>query len=111
MSLVRTILVAVFVAVGLAAPVLVFRAHAQSESQGKADPAAYQGLRSLALDGSRSSLGLPAGASANEPWGVLMDTSYMDGVSYTVLAVADGNASIYLSNGGAFLGGVGHESV
>jgi hypothetical protein len=111
MSQVRTILVTVFVAVGLAAPVLVFLAHAQSESQGKADPEVYQGLRSLALAGSRSSLGLPAGASANEPWGVLMDTSFTDGGSYTVLAVADGNASIYLSSGGGFLGGIGHESV
>lgn len=40
-----------------------------------------------------------------------MDTSFKDGNSYTVLAVADGNASIYLSSGGGFLGGVGHESI
>ena len=71
----------------------------------------YQDLRNLAFTGSKLSLGLPAGASANEPWGVLMDTSFTDGNSYTVLAVADGNASIYLSSGGGFLGGVGHESI
>jgi hypothetical protein len=111
MPQVRTILVAVFVAVSLVAPVLVFQTHAQSESQRKADPAVYQDLRSMALAGSRTSLGLPAGANANEPWGVLMDTSFTNGVSYTVFAVADGNASIYLSNGGGFIGGIGHESV
>jgi hypothetical protein len=40
-----------------------------------------------------------------------MDSSFKDGGSYTVVAVADGSASIYLSSGGGFIGGIAHENV
>src|SRR6267378_1323490 len=112
MSQTGTIVMAVVIVAILAASTLFFRAHAQSRSpQGKADPAIYHDLRTQAFAGSRVALGLPAGAAATEPWGVLMDSSFKDGGSYTVVAIADGSASIYLSSGGGFIGGVAHENV
>ena len=78
---------------------------------GKADSAIYHDLRSQAFAGSRKMFGLPAGSTPTEPWGVLMDSSFEDGGSYTVVAIVDGSASIYLSSGGGFIGGVAHENV
>jgi hypothetical protein len=40
-----------------------------------------------------------------------MDGSVSDGATFTVVAIADGNASIYLSSGGGFIGGVAHDSI
>ena len=70
----------------------------------------YVELRHQALHRSRVELGLPKPSEATRPWGVLMETTYED-ASVTVFAVSDGNASIYLSTGGGFIGGVGHEAV
>ena len=70
----------------------------------------YLGLRSQVLGSSRATLGIAQPASAAEPWGVLMETGYEKG-SATVAALADGTASIYLSNGGGFIGGHRHEAV
>ena len=70
----------------------------------------YVELRHQALHRSRVELGLPKPSEATRPWGVLMETTYED-ASVTVFAVSDGNASIYLSTGGGYIGGVGHEAV
>ena len=70
----------------------------------------YVELRHQALHRSRVELGLPKPSDATRPWGVLMETTYEE-ASVTVFAVSDGNASIYLSTGGGFIGGVGHEAV
>jgi hypothetical protein len=70
----------------------------------------YVALRHQALHHSRVELGLPKPSEATKPWGVLMETSYEE-VSVTVFALSDGNASIYLSTGGGFIGGVGQEAV
>jgi len=70
----------------------------------------YVELRHQALHRSRVELGLLTPSEATRPWGVLMETTYEE-ASVTVFAVSDGNASIYLSTGGGFIGGVGHEAV
>ena len=70
----------------------------------------YLDLRNMALGTTRASLEIAQPWPASEPWGVLMDIGYGD-ASVTVVAFADGNASVYLSNGGGFIGGFGHESV
>lgn len=57
----------------------------------------YLGMRDLALKGHA-----PDGAP--DPWAVLMDLSYPN-AHVTVAAYHDGTASIYLGNGGGFLGG------
>ena len=45
-----------------------------------------------------------------EPWGVIMDWGVASG-PVSIVAVADGSASIYISNGGGYLGGYAHESI
>lgn len=84
-----------------------------SNSSGASQPApgdAYLGLRSQMLHASRTELGLPATSKPTQPWGVLMDWAIPKG-SATVVAISDGNASVYLSSGGGFIGGFAHESV
>jgi hypothetical protein len=77
----------------------------------KADPKIYFGLRDMMLHGTREKFGIPAPPGPTEPWGVLMDWGIPAG-SATVVAMEDGNASIYLSSGGGFLGGgQSHDSI
>jgi hypothetical protein len=76
-----------------------------------ADPAAYSAFRDQILNVTREKIGLPARARATEPWAVVMDWGVANG-SATVVAIADGTASIYLSSGGGFIGGgQSHESI
>jgi hypothetical protein len=70
--------------------------------------AAFLDLRQQILEGSRSKFGLLPQTRSNEPWGVTMDWSIGNGTA-TVVALADGNASICLSSGGGSIGG-GHSS-
>ena len=70
----------------------------------------YAGLRQLALTGSRSKLGLAPTSSRTEPWGVMMDRGMQNGTA-TVLAISDGSASVYFSNGGGYIGGKGQEPI
>jgi hypothetical protein len=72
----------------------------------KPDGNPYQGLRAQALEVDPSKIGIdPSGADA---WGVIMDMGTPGGTA-TVVAFADGSASIYLSNGGGFIGGEGNQ--
>lgn len=71
----------------------------------------YGELRGKALASSRKAFGLPPGTSPTEAWGVLMDVGFREGGSFTTVALMDGNASIYLSSGGGFIGGYTHETV
>lgn len=64
----------------------------------------YQGLRIQALQTSRTSLGIAATGSEKRPYGVVMDWNLGSGTA-TVVAMADGNASVYLSSGGGSIGG------
>ncbi len=64
----------------------------------------YLGLRNSALHLSRAEIGIPPAPSPDEPWGVMMDWGMDDGAA-TVVAFSDGNASVYLSSGGGFIGG------
>jgi hypothetical protein len=59
----------------------------------------------------RERIGLPAPAHDTDAWAVVMDWGVAEG-SATVVAIADGTASIYLSSGGGSIGGgQSHESI
>ena len=74
-------------------------------------PEVYLGLRDLMLHGSRAKFGIGPGSTPTQPYGVLMDWGIEAG-SATVVAIADGTASVYLSSGGGFLGGgQSHEAI
>jgi len=70
----------------------------------------YLGLRDQMLQGSRAKFGIAATSGADEPWGIVMDWGVTNG-SATVVALSDGSASVYLSSGGGFLGGIGQEPI
>ena len=71
----------------------------------------YLGLRNQILHLSRENCGLPATAGPSEPCAALMDWGVNNGTA-TVVAVAEGTVSIYLSSGGGSLGGgQGHAAI
>lgn len=77
----------------------------------KPDPGdAVRGLRDRALQIGAAELGLAPTAARPHVWGVLMETGYPE-VAVTLVALADGTASLYFSNGGAVIGAGGHASV
>ncbi|MBS1849861.1 MAG: hypothetical protein JST79_03035 [Acidobacteria bacterium] len=67
-------------------------------------PNLYVQLRDTVLQGSRLKLGLPPASTQDEPFAVMMDWGISSGTA-TVVAIADGNASVYLSQGGGAIGG------
>jgi hypothetical protein len=76
-----------------------------------ASPNIYLGLRSLALQGSRANFGLGPGSKPTQPYAVVTDWGTADGPT-TVIAIADGSASVYPSDGNALIGGgQSHESI
>ncbi len=70
----------------------------------------YPDLRNQAFTCKRTDIGIPAPGQAKEPWGAIMEMGYEKG-PVTIVTFSDGSASIYLSSGGGFIGGIGHESV
>jgi hypothetical protein len=62
------------------------------------------GLRDLALHGTRDNFGLGSGVSPNQPFVVVADWGDAQGAT-TMVAVADGSASVYRSDGGGSMGG------
>ena len=67
-------------------------------------------LRDLALGVDPAVLGLQPTKERAHVWGVLMETGYPEGIA-TLVALADGTTSLYLSGGGGILGGGGHAAV
>ncbi len=83
----------------------------QKPALAHADPKVYFGLRDLILHGSRSKFGIPPDSKPDEPYAVVMDWGIDEGTA-TVVAIADGTGSVYLSSGGGFIGGgQSHESI
>jgi hypothetical protein len=110
----KTIAIAIAALAVLLLIVIVLRSRHRStmlHSQSNSFPAkTYVDLRNLIFQGSRQKLSLPPTSTPTEPWGVAMDLSLSSG-SATVTALSDGNASIYLSNGGGYIGGVGKPAI
>lgn len=70
----------------------------------------FHGLRSQAFSITRTEVGIPPLEKASTPWGVIMEMGY-DGATVTLVAFAEGTASIYLSSGGGFIGGGEHQTI
>ena len=71
---------------------------------------AYRGLRRLALRLKPAEAGLQPTPDLPRAFGVMMETGYPEGCA-TLVALADGTASLYLSSGGGMIGGGEHEQV
>ena len=63
----------------------------------------YEGLRTLALTTEPATVGVEASADQTEAYGVLMDIA-LDNGKATVVGWESGEASIYTSTGGGFIG-------
>lgn len=68
----------------------------------------YPRLRDQALSVEAAQAGIVP--VEGEAWGIVMDL-WVDDATATVVAFADGTASIYLSNGAGFIGGHHHDSI
>jgi hypothetical protein len=69
-----------------------------------ANPAIYVDLRARVLTLDPTTAGLHSTEELPDVWGVLLETGYPDGSS-TLVALADGTTSLYLSSGGGVIGG------
>jgi hypothetical protein len=67
-------------------------------------------LRLTALRVTPEELGIDPEQFPGNIWGVLMETGFDDG-AFTLVALADGTASLYFSTGGGIIGAGQHETV
>ena len=81
-----------------------------SASQGAGTTTVTEELRKHVLSGKAKDFGIDAASLPNGVWGIVMDTRYPEGPA-TVVALADGSASLYLGSGSGVIGGGAHESV
>jgi hypothetical protein len=65
---------------------------------------AFAGLRTMALQSTRANFGLGAASAPDQPFVVLADWGDARGAT-TIVAVADGSASVYSSDGAGSIGG------
>jgi len=77
---------------------------------GRGDAAAYAGLREQALTVTREAAGVAAPAPDAPIWLLVVEFGH-PGVTATLVAIADGTTSLYLSSGGGVIGGGAHDSV
>jgi hypothetical protein len=70
----------------------------------------YMELRTAALLRKASELGLDVEPNSNQPYGIVMDWNIGQATS-TIVSFATGDASMYYSTGGGWLGGFGVEKV
>ena len=104
------VVVAVLLIVRLA-PRGCHRGPAASSAARRGGPNAYMGLRRMVLEGTRANFGLGPGASVTQPFAVVTDWGEAQGAT-TIVAIGDGSASVYYSNGaGSIGGGQAHESI
>lgn len=80
--------------------------------QAKVDPKnnPYYDLRNMALDATAEQLQLKLSDDKTEIYGVVMDWDVGEGTA-TLVSFTTGDASLYLSSGGGFIGGGGHDNV
>jgi hypothetical protein len=77
-----------------------------ADARGPAAPGeeVYQGLRTQILDLDPASAGLAQGPQHRVVWGALTETGYPLGTA-TLVTLADGTTSLYLSTCGGIIGG------
>ena len=69
-----------------------------------------QGLRRQILDLDPAEAGLDRFSAGRRVWGALLETGYPSATA-TLVALADGTTSLYLSTGGGIIGGGAHARV
>lgn len=70
----------------------------------------YNDLRNMALGATAEQIGVQLPSDKTKIYGIVMDWDLGDGTA-TLVSFISGDASLYLSSGGGFIGGGGHENV
>lgn len=76
----------------------------------RATPGATDSLRMQVLTGTAEDLGIVLPEPGDTTWGVVADIGLKGGAA-TVVALRDGNASLYVGPSSGVIGGVGHDAV
>lgn len=82
----------------------------QEEEENQTDGDAYEGLRNMAFEVTSEQLGLKLSGNTKIVYGVVMDWE-MNGAIASTVAYQTGDVSLYLSSGGAIIGGGQHRNV
>ncbi len=84
----------------------------QTGQSNKVDPKnnPYNGLRNMAFSATAEQIGVQLPVDQTKIYGVIMDWDVGNGTA-TLVSFLSGDASLYLSSGGGFIGGVGHDNV
>jgi len=84
----------------------------EETSQTKVDPNnnPYKDLRNLALNATAEQLQLKLSDNKVEIYGVIMDWDLEEGTA-TLISFSTGDASLYLSSGGGYIGSGGYDNV
>lgn len=83
---------------------------ARPDSADKSPEEMYSFLRNQPLFMRRADFRIPGPPPGAPIWGLLMEWNH-SGITATVLTLIDGTTSVYLSDGGAVIGGQGHEDI
>ena len=78
--------------------------------RGRADPEVFAGLRSQLFGVDAAGLGIEPTEDLVQVWGGVMELGMPEGAA-TIVSLADGTTSMYLSTGGGVIGGGEHEHV
>lgn len=70
----------------------------------------YNDLRDMALSATAEKIGVQLPMDQTKIYGIIMDWDLGEG-TVTLVSFISGDASLYLSSGGGFIGGGGHENV
>ena len=84
------------------------RLHGQGAAQAQPNP--YSGMRELAFSTKPKDIGFTGSPDEEATYGVIIEFR-IDRETATVVSFASGDASIYLSTGGAMIGGVGQPRI
>ena len=105
----QIIIVVIIIAAGLILYYLRNRSIQSKTEKITTETNKYNGLRQQVFSGTRAIFNIPENDS-NSVWCVVVEFIVSD-ATVTIVSLADGNASIYLSSGGGFIGGFGHSTI
>ncbi|OZG72669.1 hypothetical protein BTA51_14160 [Hahella sp. CCB-MM4] len=82
-----------------------------ASSHAEEQMATSQELREMVFSISAADIGIDRENYPLPVWGTVMETGFSDSGYYTLVVLADGTVSLYLSNGGGIIGAGTHENV
>ena len=104
------LVIALLALVVVSALLLARRAGAASQAGQEKKGGVAAAMRQRILSSSPEQVGVAVPKTANGVWGLVMDMGF-DGGAATLVALIDGNASLYIGEQSGIIGGFAHEPV